>query len=87
MLVSKCILPTVYIPASNPSLPRLITAWSKGMLMADNQPLADFITELSRYRSGFMQVDPAIKNLAISGSYPLNNIEQILTMLSATYLR
>ncbi|MBL4763730.1 MAG: hypothetical protein JKX67_00375 [Colwellia sp.] len=52
------------------------TAWSKGMLMADNQPLADFITELSRYRSGFMQVDPAIKNLAVSGWFPLNNIKK-----------
>jgi len=61
------------------------SAWSNGMLMADNQPLTDFVAELSRYRRGFIQIDPAIRNLAVSGSFPLDNIEQTLTMLSATY--
>ena len=60
-------------------------AWINGMLMADNQPLADFITELSRYRNGYIQVDSRINNLAVSGSFPLHNIQKTLTMLSATY--
>ena len=61
------------------------TAWSNGMLMADSMRLDDFVNELSRYRNGVIRVDASIANLAVSGAFPLDNIEQSLAMLLDTY--
>ncbi|PCJ31640.1 MAG: histidine kinase [Gammaproteobacteria bacterium] len=60
-------------------------AWTKGMLMADNISLADFISELSRYQNGIIRYQPALADLRISGAYPLKDIKQSLNMLVATY--
>ena len=50
---------------------RYVGAWSQGMLMADKMRLADFVNELTRYRRGFVRLDPAIADLRISGAYPI----------------
>lgn len=60
-------------------------AWTRGMLMADNMRLKDFITELARYREGFIRCDSNVADIRISGSFPLNNTDQALAMLGATY--
>ncbi|MNT75259.1 fec operon regulator FecR [compost metagenome] len=55
------------------------------MLLADNLPLSDFVTELARYRRGLLRCDPAIASLRVSGTFPVGNPRQALAMLEATY--
>ena len=64
---------------------RNISAWTQGMLMADNMRLADFVAELTRYRRGFVRYDPAIANLRISGAFPIADTQRTLNMLAQTY--
>lgn len=56
-------------------------AWADGILVAAHMRLADFLTELSRYRRWRLTCDPKVADLLISGSYPLANSERILDML------
>lgn len=64
---------------------RYIGAWAQGMLMADKMRLADFVAELTRYRRGFVRLDPAIADLRISGAYPISDAQRTLNMLAQTY--
>jgi transmembrane sensor len=59
-------------------------AWSKGILIANDMQLGDFIAELARYRKTPLACSPAARHLHISGSYPLHNIDQILIALADT---
>lgn len=61
------------------------TAWTRGMLLADKMRLADFIAELTRYRRGFIRCEPAIADMLISGTYPLDDPQRALNMLVLTY--
>lgn len=61
------------------------TAWTRGMLLADDMRLGDVIDELARYRSGTLRCDPAVAGLRVSGTFPVGNPQQALTMLEATY--
>lgn len=60
-------------------------AWAKGMIMADNMRLVDFVEEISRYHHSRLKVAENIENLRISGAYPVKKLEQTLDMLIATY--
>ncbi|WDR35067.1 FecR domain-containing protein [Pseudomonas serboccidentalis] len=64
---------------------RNVGAWTQGMLMADKMRLADFVGELTRYRRGFVRLDPAIADLRISGAYPISDSQRTLNMLAQTY--
>ncbi len=64
---------------------RYSEAWTQGMLMADKMRLADFVAELTRYRRGFVRLDPAIADLRISGAYPIRETQRTLNMLAQTY--
>lgn len=64
---------------------RYIGAWTQSMLMADKMRLADFVDELTRYRRGFVRLDPAIADLRISGAYPISDSQRTLNMLAQTY--
>jgi transmembrane sensor len=64
---------------------RSVSAWTQGMLMADNLRLADFVAELARYRQGFVRCDPAIAELRISGAFPISDSQRTLNMLVQTY--
>lgn len=67
---------------SRQELPLASDAWTRGLLISDGMPLADFARELNRYRRGLLHCDPRIANLRISGSFDLNNPEQVLATLS-----
>lgn len=56
-------------------------AWLKGHIVANEIRLRDFLTELSRYRSGVVRCDPAVADLRFSGVFPLNDVEGILALL------
>ncbi|MER2019096.1 FecR domain-containing protein [Pseudomonas simiae] len=58
-------------------------AWSRGVLLADNLPLGQLITELNRYRPGHLGCDPAVAQLPVMGSFPLKDSDHALHLLQA----
>jgi len=56
-------------------------AWSRGLLLAEDMPLAQFIEELGSYRRGHIGVDPALAELRVMGSFPLNDTDLVLAQL------
>jgi transmembrane sensor len=69
------------IRATDPAL----TAWTTGMLLADQMRLDQLVAELSRYRNGLVRVDPALAALRVSGAFPIADSERTLDMLVSTY--
>jgi transmembrane sensor len=65
----------------NAPLDSTATAWINGFIIAESQRLGDFVQELARYHQGIMRCDPLVADLRLTGSYPLDNLDQILTML------
>ncbi|MEK0361678.1 FecR domain-containing protein [Pseudomonas sp. CBC3] len=59
-------------------------AWSSGVLLADDLRLDEFVTELARYRQGYLGCDPRIAGLRVVGAYPLADTERILEALAST---
>ena len=59
-------------------------AWSQGMLVAQGQPLKEFLAELSRYRRGHLACDPSLANVPVSGTFPLANTERIIFAVADT---
>ena len=57
-------------------------AWTRGVLLADNMRLADFAAELGRYRAGRLVCDPAVAELRLSGSFPLQRADDALTAVA-----
>lgn len=56
-------------------------AWMKGVLMANDMRLGDFIEELASYRHGHLGIDPQVANLRVMGTFPLEDTDQVLAML------
>lgn len=56
--------------------------WPQGLLQADNLPLSEFIERLATYRRGYLGCDPAIAKLTVTGTFPLNNTDMALEMLT-----
>lgn len=59
-------------------------AWGRGMIVAEGLRLEDFLNELSRYRRGHLDCDPSVRELRVSGTYPLADTDRILTALQQT---
>ncbi len=60
-------------------------AWTRDMLVAVDQRLDDFLRELSRYRRGRIDCDPAIAALRITGAYRLDDIDHVLQSLALSH--
>jgi transmembrane sensor len=58
-------------------------SWTRGVLLADNLRLGDFVEELRRYRHGYLGVAPQIADIKVVGAYPLNNPDLALDMLAS----
>lgn len=58
-------------------------SWTRGVLLADNLRLGDFVEELRRYRHGHLGVAPEIADIKVVGAFPLNHPEQALDMLAS----
>lgn len=58
--------------------------WEQGMLLARDMRLADWVTEVSRYRKGILRCNPAVAELRVSGAFPLTDTEAALDMLAKT---
>lgn len=65
-------------------LARHASAWTKGLLYADDTPLADVLAQLSRYRHGVVRCDPAVARLRVSGVYQLHDTDKLLSLLQAS---
>ncbi|MEY8195168.1 MAG: FecR domain-containing protein [Cycloclasticus sp.] len=55
--------------------------WTKGVILADNMRLDDFIDELNRYFRGHLSYDSAAASMRLVGAYPVNDIDRVLVAL------
>lgn len=58
--------------------------WERGMLLAQDMRLADWVAEISRYRRGVLRCSRSVAELRISGAFPLTNTDAALDMLTKT---
>lgn len=58
--------------------------WTHGQLVVDEMPLREFLSELGRYRPGWLRCQPEVGHLLISGAFQLKNTDAILAALPAT---
>ena len=58
--------------------------WRQGVLSVENQPLGVFLAELSRYRPGILRWQPELERLNITGTFRLDDTDQILKLLAAS---
>ncbi|MFT3813044.1 MAG: FecR domain-containing protein [Acidovorax sp.] len=69
-------------PGDTAASPENAEAWTHGMLLADGLPLADFVAELGRYRTGRLACDPAVAGLRLSGAFPLRDTDRALAAVA-----
>lgn len=74
-LSAKTIRPT---PAS--AIPP--DAWLQGAISGRNIPLGQLLDELSRYRTGIISYDPALKQRPVSGTFQLQDTDNTLKFLA-----
>lgn len=61
------------------------TAWLRGRLVFENAKLSEVIDEIRRYHKGVIVIwSPTIGDIRVSGSYTLNDLDEILTTLAQT---
>lgn len=60
-------------------------AWARGMLVAVEQPLADFLAELSRYRRGRIECDESVAALLVTGAYRIDDTDHVLDSLTLSH--
>ncbi len=58
--------------------------WQRGLLVAQDLPLADVVQALRPYRHGFIRIAPDAARLRVSGSYPLADTDASLQALAET---
>ena len=56
--------------------------WARGVLLAQDIPLAQVVAELARYRRGHIAVAPEVAGLSVLGSYPVDDVDGTLAMLA-----
>lgn len=59
------------------------TAWTEGMLVAKGMPLAEMLRILQPYSACTLGCEPAVAAMRISGTYPLDDVPQVLNVLGA----
>lgn len=59
-------------------------AWMGGVLVAVRQPLGAFLSDLGRYRSGYLGWDARVAELRLTGTFPIADTDQILAALQDT---
>lgn len=57
-------------------------AWSDGVISAHNMRLDDFLAELGRYRNGLVRCSEAVAGLRVSGTYQLDDTDQVLGLVA-----
>lgn len=62
-----------------------VAAWAQGSVVAIDTPLAELLAQLSRYRPGVLNCDPAVARMKISGAFPVTDTELALTALQSAF--
>ncbi|QIH05470.1 MULTISPECIES: FecR family protein [unclassified Pseudomonas] len=57
------------------------SSWSQGRLVAERQPLGQFVAELARYRPGILRCDEQVAGLLLTGVFPLTDSDEVLAAL------
>ena len=57
------------------------SSWTEHRLIAERQPLGEFVAQLSRYRPGLLRCDQAVAGLLLTGVFPLDDTDAILDAL------
>jgi transmembrane sensor len=57
-------------------------AWFRGVLVAENMRVGDFVAELDRYRPGLLRCDPAVAHLRVTGVFSLRDTDRALNNLT-----
>lgn len=65
-------------------VPAQADGWTRGILVADQMRLGDFLAELSRYRHGLLTCTADVADLRLVGAYPLDDTERVLLALTST---
>lgn len=60
-------------------------AWQRGLLVADDIPLQQWAQPLMRYSDRRLACDPALSELRVSGTFPVDDLPLALAMLAQTY--
>lgn len=71
-------------PSQSSALPTVdgnSSSWTEHRLIAERQPLGEFVTQLSRYRPGLLRCDQAVSGLLLTGVFPLDDTDAILAAL------
>lgn len=59
-------------------------AWTEGLIVAQDMPLAQFLAELARHRPGHLGCAASVGRLRVTGVYPLADTDRILAVLENT---
>lgn len=62
-------------------LPEGQGAWTQGLMVANGRRLGELLTELARYRSGYLGWSEAVAHIRVLGTYPLADTERVLDAL------
>lgn len=60
------------------------TAWIRKRLSVEGMPLGEFVADLGRYWRGHIGCHPALAGMRLTGSYPLDDIDRVLSAVAAT---
>ncbi|WP_025139695.1 FecR domain-containing protein [Achromobacter sp. DH1f] len=72
---SNHVLGTQGVPANS-------DAWTRGILVADDMRVSDFVAELARYRRGWVRCAPEIADLKVCGVFSLRDTDRALHNLT-----
>lgn len=61
-----------------------VGAWADGLIVTRGMRLADFLTEVGRYRQGYLGCSADISNLRLSGVFRLEDTDKLLAILPKT---
>ncbi|MGE8188638.1 FecR domain-containing protein [Pseudomonas sp. NPDC086278] len=67
-----------------PPLDMDVGAWVDGLIVTRNMRLGDFLSEVGRYRHGYLSCAADIADLRLSGVFRLENTDQLLAILPQT---
>ncbi|NRA72444.1 MAG: DUF4880 domain-containing protein [Gammaproteobacteria bacterium] len=56
--------------------------WLNGQLHANDIPLAEFVQQLKRYRSGYIRLQAGLENIRVAGVYPAFDSDATLDLLA-----
>lgn len=63
--------------------PRRASAWQRGVLVFENEPLSDVARQINRYRNGRLVItDKALAQRTVSGMFRIDNLDQAVSMLT-----